>query len=109
MTVQQLYGPAYGLSVDVLRVAVLVPGLAWVSGNFRFGMIARGALRGELVASACGAATSLVAFALLRSGVGAWSATAVFCASETVTLLAAAWLWRRTGPRQPAGRPTKGA
>jgi O-antigen/teichoic acid export membrane protein len=100
MTIPQLYGEKYDLSVRLLRIISLVPALAWISGNFRFGLIARGALRAELAASAAGAFASVAAFAFLGARVDPWSAAAVFCGAEAVTLIAAWWLWR------PVARPS---
>jgi O-antigen/teichoic acid export membrane protein len=108
MTIPQLYGAKYDLSVRILRVIALVPALAWISGNFRFGLIARGALRAELGANAAGAAAAVLAFGALGSAVDAWSAAAVFCGAEVLTLLVAWWAWSRHGEHGSVSRPTTG-
>jgi O-antigen/teichoic acid export membrane protein len=97
LAARELYGAEYEESVRLLRLLVLVPVFAWISGNFRFGLIAKGALVAELRASLAGAAAAVVAFAVLGSRVDPWSAATVFCSAEALTLVTAWWLWRRHG------------
>ena len=69
------------------------------SGNFRFGSIARGALRAELAASSAGAVVAVGALLVLSLPADPHVAAAVFCAAEAVTLLVA---WRCGGGSRPS-------
>jgi O-antigen/teichoic acid export membrane protein len=102
--IRLLYGVGYADSVFLLDDLVFVPALAWVSGNFRFGLIARGALRAELAASSSGAAVAVGALLVLRSRLDPTIAAAVFCGAEAVTLLVAWTMWRRRAGAVPASR-----
>jgi O-antigen/teichoic acid export membrane protein len=94
-----LYGAKYRDSAPpLLGVLVLVPALAWVSGNFRFALIAKGALATELLSNVVGAACAVAAFAVIGRRLDVWTAVWVFCAAEAATLVTAWWSWIR----QPA-------
>jgi O-antigen/teichoic acid export membrane protein len=111
VVIHVLYGEDYADSGFLfLRVLALVPALAWVSGNFRFGLIAKGALRAELAASVAGAAAGIGMLLVLaaRSDLDAWKACWAFCGAEAVTLLVAWALWRRKSA-EPASGPVSTA
>jgi O-antigen/teichoic acid export membrane protein len=102
--VRLLYGDGYQESGELLGWIVLVPAIAWVSGNFRFGLIAMGALWAELAASAAGAAMAIGSLFVMRASLDPWRAGVVFCAAEAVTLLVAAAMWRRKAGAGPPAR-----
>jgi O-antigen/teichoic acid export membrane protein len=106
--IRLLYGAGYEDSASLLNFTVLVPALAWVSGNFRFGLIARGALKAELAASSTGAAVAVVTLLLFHARLDPLMAAGIFCAAEAVTLLVAWAMWARK-PAGPAIAPATAA
>jgi O-antigen/teichoic acid export membrane protein len=93
--VRLLYGPGYDESALLLHPLIFVPALAWVSGNWRFALIARGALHDELVSSLFGAVLCVGGLLVAGSRLDPMLAATIFCAAEGLTLVVAWVMWRR--------------
>ncbi len=86
------YGAEFEKSADILRWLCVVPAVAWISGNARFGLIAAGNSRGDMWANAAGAACVVGAyFAWIHSAETV--VVPAFIAAEVVTGLVALGLW----------------
>ncbi len=91
-----LYGPDFTAAVPPFRVLVWMLCAAFLSGHFRYGLIAFGRQREEMSASAVGALVSILA-CLALSAAGALtpvSAAVVATTAEAATLVAAGRLFR---------------
>ncbi len=93
---RRIYDPRIGEPAGALfALMVWMLAAAFVSGHQRFGLIAYGKQRHELLANLAGATVSVGACLVLRERLTPETAAAVFVAAEVVTLVAAHLLFVR--------------
>jgi O-antigen/teichoic acid export membrane protein len=100
------FGPNFIAGATALRWMAGVCMLAAVSGHYRFGLIAAGRQKDEMLTSALGAVTALILIPLGYSNAGIGGAAAALFIAETVTLLSAWYLSRQRlfSPRPAAAK-----
>jgi O-antigen/teichoic acid export membrane protein len=104
-----VYGQGLAAAAGPFAVMVWVLAAAFISGHHRFGLIALSLQKDEFWASVAGAAVSVGGCLALGARLTPMSATWIFVAAETTTLVAASALLRRSVPGLRAfagiGRP----
>jgi PST family polysaccharide transporter len=90
MIVTTVYGPAYGPAVLPFQIVIWMIPVTWLSGHFRFSLIAAGHQRLEFIASAAaGIATPALAFAGLSLFGSAGAAAALLTGAIINAIVAA--------------------
>lgn len=97
--VQTVYGPAYAAAALPLQIVVWMIPLAWLSGHFRYSLIAAGEQRWEFYALAATVVVTVSAAWLLVPGLGAIGAAISLVAGGAINgVLAGLAVTRRIGP-----------
>ncbi len=106
-----LGGPDFAAAAGHLKVMCLVPAIAFLSGNMRFGLVARGQLRGEMVGALVATAAGICCYAAAGRDLDPPRAALVFVGAEATNWVMVTLLWfllkpSRRGEPRPSGQAT---